>query len=88
MVKKLSKWLKVLRTRLLTTLTLVMVNRDLILLGVVVVVVCMLCILVVSEWVSNSVPVCLWVVSVLDGLDLSMCLHLVVVLVQLFLLVK
>lgn len=65
-----------------------MVNRVLILLGVVVVVVCMLCILVVLEWVSNSVPVCLWVVSVLDGLDLSMCLHLVVVLVQLFLLVK
>lgn len=88
MVKKLSRWLKVLRTRLLTTLTLVMVSRVLILLGVEVVVVCILCILVELEWVSKSVPVRLWVVSVLDGLDLTICVHLVVVLVQLFLLVK
>lgn len=83
-VMKLSRWLNVLRTRLLTTLTLVMVSRVLILLGPLVVVVCIMCMLVPVEWVSSSVPVCLWVVCALPGLVLKIPLHVVVVLVQLF----
>lgn len=47
-------------------------------------VVCILCMPVPVEWVNSNVPVCLWVVCVLPGLVLSIPLHVVVVLVQLF----